>query len=313
MKKLICLPLALLFLTGCTPVYDGPTAEKSVPVEFLREHHSTVNDHVDTERTVYAYDIYGNLAQTIEYRNDHEIGKTVFTYDDRGNLLTETVYSLGGWFPRKDRTITYTYDEQDRILCETHDNAFPQKIEYIYDDDARTATRLEDGETVEVTAYDESGNILSVKSFSSDYWHLTEYTRDETGQVLTSHNATSLGQDITYRMEYDGHGNVTRLETIENGVRTERRCTYEYDEQGRLLREFEIIDGTPVETDRWEYLDENGSYIRWREDFRSYLRRFDDQGNQIELSHYVNETDQFGIREFTVYQTIRVPAEEVSP
>ena len=32
-----------------------------------------------------------------------------------------------------------------------------------------------------------------------------------------------------------------------------------------------------------------------------------------ENSHFVNKTDQYGIREFTVYKTIRVPAEEVSP
>ena len=313
MKKLFSILLVLLLLTGCAATYDGPTAERSVPVEHITEHHSTVNDHVDTERTVYAYDIYGNLAQSRIYRDDQEIYNFVYTYDDRGNVLTETEYDPQSWFPRKVQTLTYTYDEQDRILSKVYDQSIPAKIEYIYDDEARTETRLEDGETAEVTTYDESGNILSVKSFSSDYWHLTEYIRNDAGLVLSSRNTTSLGQDITYRLEYDNHGNLTRHETIEKGVRTERLYTYEYDEMGRLLRQFEIIDGESVETQRREYLDDCGSYILWRKGFRSYLIRFDELGNQVELSHYVNETDQFGVRQFTVYRTIQVPAEEVSP
>ena len=69
MKKLIALTLCILLLAGCAPVtYDGPTVEKAVISEFIREHHQFPSGHVDTERIIYAYDIYGNLAQTIEYR-----------------------------------------------------------------------------------------------------------------------------------------------------------------------------------------------------------------------------------------------------
>ena len=139
MKKLIALTLCILLLAGCAPAtYDGPTVEKAVISEFIREHHQLPIGHVDTERIVYAYDIYGNLARTIEYHNGTETDKTVFTYDDRGNLLTETRYSLGGLFPRRTSSVEYTYDEQDRITCERYSQGTQTVIEYRYDDQAVT-------------------------------------------------------------------------------------------------------------------------------------------------------------------------------
>lgn len=311
MKKLLFLLLAVLLLSGCAAGYDGPTAEKSVPAEFIREHHQPTTGHVDTERIVYAYDIYGNMVRSVEYRNGRESSRTDFTYDERGNLLTRTSYSLGGWFPNRTGSAEFVYDEQDRIIAEIYDHS---RYDYIFDDEARTCTKLEGSTVMSVTTYDEFGNVLSEKAFNcGTEWHLEECIRDDQGELLMSRTTDSTGLDITNRSEKDDHGNTIFHETVENGVRTERHYSYEYDDQGRLLREFELRDGVPMEVHRWEYLDENGSYTLWHDGFRSYTRRFDAEGNMTENSHFVNETDQYGIREFTIYKTIRVPAEEVSP
>ena len=88
---------------------------------------------------------------------------------------------------------------------------------------------------------------------------------------------------------------------------------YEYDDQGRMLAQYEVSGDSRAEVTRWEYLDENGSYRVWRDGIRSHIHRFDELGNLIENSHYLNETDQFGIREFTVYGTIQVPIKEETP
>lgn len=311
MKKLFSLLLAVLLLSGCSANYDGPTVEKTVPVEFIREDNQITTGHVDNERTVYAYDIYGNMVRSVEYHNGKESSRTDFTYDERGNLLSRTSYALGGWFPRRTGSVEFEYDEQDRIIAEIYEE---NRYDYIFDDEARTCTKLQNGAVLSVTTYDESGNVLSEKTFNCGMeWQLVEYTRDETGEILMSRTTDSTGLDITYRSENDDHGNTIFHETIENGVRTERYYSYEYDDQGRLLRECELRDGAPVEVYRWEYLDENGSYTLWQEGYRSYTRRFDAEGNVIENSHFVNKTDQYGIREITVYKTIQVPAEEVSP
>ena len=308
MKKLLPLLLALLLLAGCAETYDGPTTPKSVPVEFIREHRQITTGHLDTERTVYAYDLYGNMVQSLEYHNDKEQSRTDFTYDERGNLLSRTNYALGGWFPRRTGSAEFTYDDQNRITAEIYADA---KYDYIFDDEARTCTKLQNGAVIAVTTYDEFGNVLSQKSFNCDVeWHLVEYIRDGDGEILMSRTTDSTGLDITHRSEYDDHGNRIYYEEIENGVRTEQHYSYEYDELGRPVREFELRDGVPVEIHRWEYLDENGSYTLWRDGYRSYTRRYDAEGNEIETSHYVNETDQVGIREVTVYKTIQVPADE---
>lgn len=311
MKKLLSLLLAVLLLSGCAAGHDGPTAEKSVPAEFIREHHQPTTGHVDTERIVYAYDIYGNMVRSVEYRNGRESSRTDFTYDERGNLLTRTYYSLGGWFPKRTGSAEFIYDEQDRIIAEIYDHS---RYDYIFDDEARTCTKLEGSTVMSVTTYDEFGNVLCEKTFNcGTEWHLVECIRDDKGELLMSRTTDSTGLDITNRSERDDHGNTIFHETVENGVRTERHYSYEYDDQGRLLREFELRDGVPVEVYRWEYLDENGSYTLWHDGFRSYTRRFDAEGNMTENSHFVNKTDQYGIREFTIYKTIRVPAEEVFP
>ena len=314
MKKLICLTLAVLLLASCAATYDGPTVEKSVPVALIREHHQFPSSHVDTERIISAYDIYGNLAQTIEYRNGKESARTDYTYDDRGNLLTETRYSLGSLFPRRTSSVEYTYDDLDRITCERYSHDSQTVIEYRYDDEARTCTRLENGAIQAITTYDESGNVLSEKTFNCGVeWHLVEYTRDDQGRVLTSRETNSEGYDRFTRCGYDDRGNTILWEINDNGEVEIQQMQYEYDDLGRMLAQYEVSGDSRAEVTRWEYLDENGSYRVWRDGIRSHIHRFDELGNLIENSHYVNETDQFGIREFTVYGTIQVPIKEETP
>ena len=311
MKKLIALALCILLLSGCAATYDGPMAEKSVPVEFIREHTQSTTGHVDTERIIYAYDSYGNLVQTIEYSNGNEDEKIDYTYDDRGNLLTKTRYSLGGLFPRRTSSVEYTYDNQNRILCERYYQGSQTVIEYRYDDEARTCTRLENGALRTITTYDEAGNTISEKNFNYGVeWHLIEYTRDDQGQVLTSRETNSEGYDRFTRCSYDDRGNTILWEINDNGELEIQQAEYEYDDQGRMLAQYDVSGDRKTQVVRWEYLDENGSYRLWRGNFPSHIHRFDELGNLIENSHYLNETDQFGIREFTVYQTIQVREEQ---
>ena len=270
--------------------------EKAVISEFIREHHQFPTGHVDTERIVYAYDIYGNLARTIESHHGTETDKTVFTYDDRGNLLTETRYSLGGLFPRRTSSVEYTYDDLDRITCERYSQGTQTVIEYRYDDQARTCTRLESGAVQSITTYDEFGNVISEKTFHCGVeWHLVECTGDDQGRVLTSRETNSEGYDRFTRCGYDDRGNTILWEINDNGEIEIQQMQYEYDDQGRMLAQYEVSGDSRAEIVRWEYLDENGSYRVWRDGIRSHIHRFDELGNLIENSHYLNETDQFGI------------------
>ena len=315
MTKLLPLLLALLLLTGCAETYSGPTRTEWVIGEFTKEQHSPWTDYVQIDRIIYSYDILGNLAQTLEYRDGEEKIKTVYTFDDRGNLLTETRYSLSGWFPKRIGLSEYTYDEQNRITSEAYDQSGTRtEIQYIFDDEARTRTKLTNGEVTMVTTYDENGEKLAESGGTGDYWYQDTYTRRADGKLLTEHIIDSEGNEQFRRIDYDSHGSTVCVETIRNGVQTLVRDEYEYDEQGRPVRQFRLTDTSRTLVRRWEYLDENGSVTLYDPDGTPNCTiLYDERGNQISLVHYQSGTDQVGIRETTTYIQIQVPMKEDTP
>ncbi len=315
MKKLMILLLCVLLLTGCTKTYDGPTETRWVITEAITEHYSTVNVFVDTYRTVYSYDIYGNLAQTLEYRNDQETFKNVFTYDDRGNLLTETFYSLGGLFPKRSGRREYTYDDRGRILSDILEQGSPDTARYYtYEDTTYRCTTSSDGVLVQEEQFAMDGTLLWQKQYDRNGWLETAYTYDTDGEVLEKHITDSAGNDYIERYERNSHGDHIRGWRIEDGVETEiYHQDYEYDDQGRMTRLFKIEDGVRRESSRREYLDENGSYTSYRGDQPSYTVIFDERGNWIENAHYFDGTEEVGYRQRTVYRQIQVPVKEETP
>lgn len=316
MKKLTALFLCAALLAGCAPAaYDGPTETRWVVAEAITEQYSTVTDYVQTDRTVYAYDIYGNLSQTMEYRNGEETFKNVYTYDDRGNLLTETYYSLGGLFPKRIARRECTYDDQGRILSDILDQDQPNtERRYTYDDAANQCTTIVDGVVEKIEQFAEDGTLLWAKEFDRNGWRQTEYTYDTDGEILKKHITDSSGGDYIERYERNSRGDYIRSWRIQDGVETEvYHQEYEYDDQGRMVRLFKIEDGVRRESSRREYLDENGSYTSYQGSQPSFTVICDERGNWIENAHYFDGTDQVGYRQRTIYEAIQVPVKEETP
>lgn len=312
MKKLIPLLLAVLLMAGCTRTYDGPTETVWVITESVTEQYSTVTDYVQTDRTVFAYDIYGNPVQTLQYKNDKEISRTVRTYDDQGNLLTETIYDLDGLFPKRSARRECTYDDQGRILSDILDQGSTKY--YTYDDAAHQYTTTVDGVVAKIEQFAEDGTLLWEKEYDWNGWIQTEYTYDTDGEILERHITDSSGNDYIERYERNSNGDYIRSWRIEDGVETEvYHQEYEYDDQGRMVRLYKIEDGVRRESSRREYLDENGSYTSYRDGQPSFTTIFDERGNWIENAHYFAGTQEVGYRQRTIYEAIQVPIKEGSP
>lgn len=313
MKRMIAFLLCVLLLTGCAQVYEGPTETVWVVSETTKE--QITFDLVRQERVVYAYDIYGRVAQTMEYWNEEERNKTVYTYDDHGNLLREEYYSLSGWFPKRRQQTFYTYDEQDRRTSMIYEFGGKTETEhrYAYDDEANTRTTTYFG-SVTIETFDENGNLERKEYRNSDGTELTEYTLRPDGQPMTARYIEVDGRDYTRHLEYDEHGECIAMTTEEAGVFTEDyRYRYEYDDQGRKLRKVELTGSAEIELTRWEYDDLNRSVTIWTQGERDTTIRYDDAGREIERISYDSKTGEAAIIYTYAYRPIQVPAKEETP
>lgn len=286
MKKLLPLLLSLLLLTGCASVYDGPTVTKSVLSETVTEGYWDEGDVAYTDRTVYAYDIYGNQAQYIRYNEDEAISRSMFRYDENGNQLSCTEYSLSGWFPRRTSANRYTYDEQGRMLSATYDysGGDTSHVTWEYDDENRTVTYTYGDAGSSLQYLDENGAVLREEYESDGLTMVTEYTRRPDGQTERCDSFVNGAFDGGYRYEYDDRGRTTAYYSI-----------------GK--------DGTETLQHRWEYDDGHNTVILYnlQSGFRT-VTEYNPDGS-IAVRQVWDENDKLQTMTLYRYREIRVPAE----
>ena len=172
-----------------------------------------------------------NLPARTETVTDRLGRPTVFTYDERGNVLTKTD-ARGG-------VTTFTYDANDNVLTET--NALGKTTTYTYDaNDHRTSITDPLGNVTQFT-YNTLGRLLTT---TDPLNHVTTNTYNGAGNLLTTkdplNNVTTYaysifdGQMISMT---DARNNVTRYEYT-SGYLTKQtdaldhETTFTYDANG---------------------------------------------------------------------------------
>lgn len=233
MRKIIALimtsVMALSFAACDSGNTTPPTTEqqkeeirKSVPPvrsELYDEYNSKLAD-ID-----YEYDDTGNcLSHTVTWTDYYggDAEKTVYTYDDRGNIVhKETSYSY-----RENYTYNeyFVYDEENRLIEENWGSDFRHIYEYDSDGHlARKMNKNEDGTTNETIRYECDSQGRTLKEIS-------EYD----------------GWTFVYRYNYDSDN---RLVSIDYSVNGEVLFShgYEYDSEGRLTKQGVSIESWKME------------------------------------------------------------------
>ena len=269
MKKLLPLLLCILLLTGCATVYDGPTMAVSVLSYEETNYVDTSGEVYQRHRTEYAYDIYGNRSQAIEYDNDEPSLKTVQRYDEAGRVVRLTQYDVTGWLPRKIADNRYTYDGQGRMTSSTHSEE--EDVTIHYDDEARTRTTV-CGDSTTVEYLDEQGWVIRI-----------EYP----------------GTDLTEEFDRRADGGWTAIRSYRSGV-LESTTERTFDDQGRPILWTETENGETATVFRWEYGENWESQIQadgsktttcCHDDGTVHIRYFTDADGFIYKEVYYRYTD----------------------
>ena len=262
-------------LTNC---YHGNNATSYTYDEQGRLLEERSTNAYYTHFTSYTYDGHGNVIKMSRGHSDKVEYYEEYTYDEKGNLLTETHFSkdpnaadLPFELPfRQELAYAYAYDEAGRVIrkertCEDD----KQVIEYRYDN---TGLLLEE-------RFTQNGGATVV----------TAYVYDEAGRILRS---VSPEKEVNYT--YDGHGNLTRKESLTasvGGYTDLSIDTYEYtyDESGNVIKRVEDLAGLKPRVYEFVY-DEDGVLLEQIRTSQSadynvetvIRERYDPYGNVIE-------------------------------
>lgn len=287
LAALLCAAMLSLFGCGDLPAEEKPTrpVEDTQPVEkpgawLLTER--TVTGETGNTTVQYTYNEKGLVIRETgapegelryEYndagqltRKDRLLGDVcpasqVLTYDEKGNLLTDTYFENGAETTRQE----YIYDENGRLIQTLGYAAGKETFQYSYryDETGKLQaeyTKGEKGERVQRGfSYDRKDNLSMESWFDHDANELlTTRTYYENGVLAKERR--DYPTDFTGRWEefyYDREGRPQLFMEYAHKV-VKGMTEFIYDDQGRLITE--IHSTTLEETERFEYTyDENGN------------------------------------------------------
>ena len=118
----------------------------------------------------HEYDPAGNKVRTINYGADEvPYNQNEYTYDEYGNLLTDTLYVYSGAIKEVYSSTTYEYElRADGKPAKKLSDSTVYEYEYDGDGNMTKASTYYDGELWEVTEYDGNGNVLREETYGDD-------------------------------------------------------------------------------------------------------------------------------------------------
>ena len=187
------------------------------------------NDTVESTEFKYKYtvDEEGRILRREEYRNGEVCFVHEFTYDKKGNELTQEQTSFSKNEDPYWRKYTKEYNRKGELIRETlHWNFNEKYIVWDYEDERciRQTVYAEDTDKIVeyyVNTYDEKGNLIRESQYDAadNLKCYTEYTWDETGRVQTRKDYSADGtlQSDFDVLTFDEYGNEIMHERYSDG------------------------------------------------------------------------------------------------
>lgn len=225
---------------------------------------------------------YDDAGREISYTEEAEGGNVSeeisHTYDEEGNLIAyrlDSFYEDNHWY----QVDTYTYDS-GRLIKSTHEgddpaNAWDYSVAYSYDDQGRRVSALRTDEfygvAEDVSIYDENDKLIrAVEHYQMDGWveTLYEYTYDDAGTVVREHykeSYPSSGEVFYWETTEYTHDSKSSLHPTSKIITNSNEEVYayynEYDEEGKLIEEYCLLDGEELYRKTYTY-DTNGDLVK---------------------------------------------------
>ena len=241
---------------------------------------------------------YTNLPQTELHTHENSSGfygeyKTIYKYDEKGNVIKKTEYTKGflGFFNVRERQydIEYTYNENDDISQELiHIEDFCTNItdghqiynkgyNYIYNEKEQLIKKeiinlnpsdYEDAFCGYEYEYDEGGNLVKEYKYYADGTKELEYENNydskniliKKSYMANFDDSSWIGDETEYT--YDTDGELLYIKTVyyeQSGEKSHYvEANYYYDNFNRLIKEEKTSfdnDGIIKNTDIKEYKD----------------------------------------------------------
>ncbi len=212
-------------------------------VKTLTEFTSNKDDNSTIVKTVWNFDINGNLMSELVYRNDQLVKKTFSMYDQKGRKTQDQNFTIDG---DAMQTFEYRYDENGQALKTT-----------VLENGASQRTGIE---------YDESGRMLEEKQFDKlgKLNLFVQYKYNDKGQLAEKKFIRLRGLQIDKNAEgYDANKTWgSGSEKARNEARSDYYTyTYIYDEKGNPdVEKCLNADGSVTYSMQYQYGEQEMNY-----------------------------------------------------
>ena len=298
--------------------YDQPSNSAVVishalryETEYLTEEHISKSNDGYGGRSLTTYNEDGYIL-TERYVSEYSDETTTYTYDDLGRKTSQTTkstYTYEGETNTYENSTVYEYDVWGNLAKSTENGSgdYVSTITYTYDDQARLIREEQQDNgysSVYTYEYDEQGNQVKYTSEDSSGWvYSTLWKYDGEGNMLREQGMS--GDDVSYTVDNLYRDGLLIRSTYNGAGDYVTETTYEYDAQGRQIHTKTVSSGS--ENESFTAYDEAGNIVRseYKDEDFGYVTTFtyDGEGRETgsetvnqngETSRLTNEYDKAG-------------------